>query len=455
MTCGVDPLTIGTINIYTARLKRAWNESNADWNSPDTGTNWGLNGADESSDRGLWEPPFHGYGNNTFSINVTAIVQEAVRNSRNSIDILVTATGTSYNCHMSESVTTSSRPSLEVTHTNGTHTNGGSLNPNFVEDGAALMNSDSFILSAATNPTLSWDSSTGVDAQIQLSVSPQFKSDADDTWFYNTKDNSSLFTISSGSGEMQVPTGDELSNATTMYYRMRAVDSTDTIGAWQSGYFHLPGHSVSEVNGYGQFTFSFDDLGLVDKTIEDSFIGSSNSLKNTNFGQEENITVGSSPNLDQYGLMRVNLDDVGLHTNATIISASLVMERSSFSGTADVSMHIMDSEEWTETGVTWRKYDGTYYWNDGGRSPSMSISTFEGDQSSSTIETDITAALQKWIDDNRDATQSGNNPKKDMEIMMVASTFGVEESTTQFVNLCSTEALSCNQPYLDLSLIHI
>ena len=114
MTCGVDPLTIGTINIYTARLKRAWNESNADWNSPDTGTNWGLNGADESSDRGLWEPPFHGYGNNTFSINVTAIVQEAVRNSRNSIDILVTATGTSYNCHMSESVTTSSRPSLEA-----------------------------------------------------------------------------------------------------------------------------------------------------------------------------------------------------------------------------------------------------------------------------------------------------------------------------------------------------
>ena len=47
--------------------------------------------------------------------------------------------------------------------------------------------------------------------------------------------------------------------------------------------------------------------------------------------------------------MRVNLDDVGLHTNATIISASLVMERSSYSGTADVSMHIMDSEEWTET----------------------------------------------------------------------------------------------------------
>ena len=38
--------------------------------------------------------------------------------------------------------------------------------------------------------------------------------------------------------------------------------------------FHLPGHSVSQVDGYGQFSFGFDDLGLVDKTIEDSFIDS-------------------------------------------------------------------------------------------------------------------------------------------------------------------------------------
>ena len=65
----------------------------------------------------------------------------------------------------------------------------------------------------------------------------------------------------------------------------------------------------------------------------------------------------------------------------------------------------------------------------------MSVGAFEGDQSSSTIETDITAALQKWIDDNRDAIQSGNSPEKGMDIMMVASTFGIEESTTQSVNL--------------------
>ncbi|MBA4694882.1 MAG: DNRLRE domain-containing protein, partial [Candidatus Poseidoniales archaeon] len=186
LTCGVDPLEIGSINIFTSRMKKTWNESTATWNGPDSGSNWGLNGADDVSDHGTWEPPFYGYANNTFALNVTAIVQDAVINSRNTIDILIAATGTSYSCHMSESMDTNSRPSLSVTHQNGTHTTGGSLVPNFVEDGAALMDETQFILSAASNPELSWESSTGTQAQVQLSLSPEFKSDADDTWYYNT-----------------------------------------------------------------------------------------------------------------------------------------------------------------------------------------------------------------------------------------------------------------------------
>ena len=111
---------------------------------------------------------------------------------------------------------------------------------------------------------------------------------------------------------------------------MRAVDSAGTIGTWNSGYFHLPGHSVSEVDGYGQFTFSFDDLGLVEKTIEDSFIDSTGAVKNTNMGSEANITVGSSSSSDQYGLLRLNLDDVGMHHNSSIVSATLSLDRVSF-----------------------------------------------------------------------------------------------------------------------------
>ena len=453
LTCGIDPLTIGTIDIFSSRLKTSWDEANVTWNSPDDGQNWGLSGADDDSDHGTWEPPFYGYANNTFTINVTAIVQDAVINSRGSIDIILAATGSEYTCHMSESTDSNSRPSLSITHQNGTHSNGGSLAPNFVDDGAALMDEDEFLLKAATNPELSWASMSGSNAQVQLSNNIDFKSDSDSAWYYNTIDNSSLFTINTAAGEgsMVVPNGHELSNSTTMYYRMRAIDSAGTIGAWSTGNFHLPGHSVSLVDGYGQFSFSFDDLGLVEKTIEDSFIDSSNVAKNTNMGSDGNITVGSSSSTDQYGLLRINLDDIGMHDNSSIVSAILSLERLSFSGSAVVSFHIMDGEEWTETGVTWRKYDGTYYWDDGGRMPSMSVGLFEGDQSSSTIEVNLTAAIQKWIDDNNAASSSATSTSDSIELMMVASTWGIEESSSKFVNLCSTEATGCDQPSLEIT----
>ena len=453
LTCGIDPLTIGTIDIFSSRLKTSWDEANVTWNSPDDGQNWGLSGADDDSDHGTWEPPFYGYANNTFTINVTAIVQDAVINSRGSIDIILAATGSEYTCHMSESTDSSSRPSLSITYQNGTHSNGGSLAPNFVDDGAALMDEDEFLLKAATNPELSWVSMSGSNAQVQLSNNIDFKSDSDSAWYYNTIDNSSLFTINTAAGEgsMVVPNGHELSNSTTMYYRMRAIDSAGTIGAWSTGNFHLPGHSVSLVDGYGQFSFSFDDLGLVEKTIEDSFIDSSNVAKNTNMGSDGNITVGSSSSTDQYGLLRINLDDIGMHDNSSIVSAILSLERLSFSGSAVVSFHIMDGEEWTETGVTWRKYDGTYYWDDGGRMPSMSVGLFEGDQSSSTIEVNLTAAIQKWIDDNNVASSSATSTSDSIELMMVASTWGIEESSSKFVNLCSTEATGCDQPSLEIT----
>ena len=35
--------------------------------------------------------------------------------------------------------------------------------------------------------------------------------------------------------------------------------------------------------------------------------------------------------------------------------------------------------------------------------------------------------------------------------MMVASTWGIEESSSQFVNLCSTEASGCDQPTLEIT----
>ena len=451
LTCGINPLDIDSINIYTATLKKTWVESSASWTGPDNGVFWGMDGADDTSDRGEWEPPFYGYDNNTFQINITAIAQDAVINNKTAFNILVAATGSPYSCHMSESLSTNSRPSLSITHQSGSHTNGGTLNPNFVEDGAALMDTTQFVLTAETNPEITWDSFTGTDAQVQLSLSPQFKDENDDTWYYNSDDNSSMFTINTNSGSITIPTQDSLSNGTTIHYRIRSVDSTDTIGDWEIGYFHLPYHDVTISDGYGQISIDFDDLSLSENTIEDTFVDSSSAARNTNMGSSENITVGSSSNSNQYGLMRINMDDIGLHSNSSIISANLVMSRSAYTGSADVSLHIMSGENWEESSVTWRKYDGINDWNDGGRLPSMSIGDFTGDQSSATIDVNITAALQYWNDQSNSATQTTTLSSKALDLMMVASTWGQEVSTSQFVNLCSSEANSCNKPKLEIT----
>ena len=451
LTCGIQPEFLDNISIYSTRTKKIWDEANVTWNERDATKYWTIGGAEGSNDRGLWEPPLYGYDNNTFELNVTPIVQDAVINSRSSIDLLIAGTGSSYNCHLSESTNTSSRPYLSITHQNGTHTSGGSLSPNFVEDGAALMDEDEFLLKAETNPELTWENMNGNHAQVQLSTQEDFRSELDDYWYYNTVDNASMFTITSGNGEITIPSGHDLSNATTMYYRMRAIDSSGTYGSWSNGYFHLPGHTTSQVGNYGQITIDFDDLGLIEDTIEDTFIDSSSAYRNTNMGGEGNITIGASSSSEQYGLMRFNLDDIGLHSNSSIVSAELALDRNSFSGSAYVSFHIMDSEEWTEFGSTWKKYDGTYYWEDGGRVPSMSVGSFDGDQSSDSIVVELTAAIQKWVDDNNALIQSGSTPNAALDLMLVASTFGIEESTTKFVNICSTDATDCDTPTLEIT----
>ena len=103
LTCGVDSSSIETINIFSSRLKKSWDESNATWDGPDSGVNWAMSGAEGSSDRGIWEPPYYGSGNNTVNINVTAIVQDTVANNRSVFNFLLSAQGTAYDCHLSES----------------------------------------------------------------------------------------------------------------------------------------------------------------------------------------------------------------------------------------------------------------------------------------------------------------------------------------------------------------
>ena len=449
LTCGVDIENLSEINIFTSRIKKSWDEANVTWYDSDSNTPWQLPGVEGVADRGDWEPPLYGYGNNTFQINVTSIVQEAVINSKNTIEILVSATNGYYKCHMSESADTNSRPSLIIDHQLGNHSSGGIITPNFVDNGSALMDNNKFLLTAATNPKISWDNMTGNHAEVQISISPDFKSNTDNFWYYNSVVNSSLFTFGSTSGEMTIPPGYEFINSTTMYYRMRATDSTHTVGQWESGFFHLPDHTAVQNGNYGTVNIDFENLGLSEYTFIETFVNSS--MKNSNMGGNSNFTVGTSPSSEQYGLMRINLDDIGLHTNSSIIDATLALERIGFTDNAEVSIHAFYGEEWTEYGATWRKYDGVNGWNDGGRVPSMSVGSFDGNQSSSNIDVNLTVIIQKWIDDNNAALALGLETSSHLDLMLIASTFDIDSTTTKWVTICSSDAYDCNGPSMSIT----
>jgi len=448
LTCGKDPLISGGIAIYAARMvNNNWDLYNATWSQSNTGSNWGMPGADGSNDRGAWEPQVNGYGNATFQINITAIYQYYQSSSSSDFSFLLAGEGTGYDCHMSNSTILNSKPRVLIDYTSNTSmTAGGTLSPDFIEDGKALMANTNFIINAATNPQLTWENLSGRDVQVQLSLNEEFKSINDDTWFYTSQDNATMFTMMTSTGSMVIPSGDDLGNGSTMFYRMRAVDSGDIIGDWESGYFHLPSHSVTD-NGdnTATFSFDFDDLGLTEDSIEDTFIDSSSSTRNTNMGDGNSLTIGTSPSSEQYGLMRFMMDDVGLHEDSAIISATLNLNRDSNSGNANVSIHMMETGVWTEDGVTWRRSDGSTSWADGGREASMSVGSFVGSAGSSLFEVNITSAIQHWLDQ-----YNAGSPDQSLDLMMVASTMGWSQASTDSVNFNTTES-GANGPSLQIT----
>ena len=82
LTCGINQNDVDSITIYPTRLKQSWSESNATWQSSDNGVNWNNPGADGEQDREIWSVPTYGYGNQTFSINVTEYAQDAINQFR-------------------------------------------------------------------------------------------------------------------------------------------------------------------------------------------------------------------------------------------------------------------------------------------------------------------------------------------------------------------------------------
>ena len=119
---GVSFDTTDTV-LYPARLLTDFDEANATHNVSDTGTPWNESGADALGvDRGHWEPgDFVALGASSqyriFTLNLTSLVQDALRNGEGNMSIIISGVGMPLVCASSEHPYSTRRPSLDFEYT--------------------------------------------------------------------------------------------------------------------------------------------------------------------------------------------------------------------------------------------------------------------------------------------------------------------------------------------------
>ncbi len=391
--------------VYPAATSASWNES-ATWNSRNGVLAWAQPGVDGTTDRDGWEP-FHltaplniGGGSSTVELNVTALTQAAVASSQSSLDLVISAHEAQYDCELNETLNVANKPVLIVDSSASTAGTGGQITPDFVSDGAPLMTGD-FILSADLTPSMTWNTYSGILAEVQVSLDSSFKSTEDDyAWLFNSDIQTSLFTLAGTTGSLAIPSSAAFENGTYMHYRMRSMDTTGILGSWETGSFFLPEHDVID-NGDGTATIAvnINDLSTDLNFIEDAVADENN--KNTNYGSSTTLDATLSSNKETIPHFRLAFDALGMHSNATILEASLNLTRSTSSGSATLALHEMDNDgAWNEDELTWLRKKTSQWWRSGGRgliSHATDTGIF-GSQISDDFSFDLTPTLQQHLD---------------------------------------------------------
>ena len=404
LECTTDMLGPAGMTAYVSSMDRMWNGSHATWLAYASNQPWTEAGAEGTGDRGDWEPPASLTGNGTLTLNVTSIAQEAARSNAAYVSVLVASFGETYDCAMSESIVAADRPLLTMDVTSGqSATSGATVSTDLpVEDGMPWMES-SFLLQPVTTPTLAYEFNTGTDVEIQLSNEADWRSETDADWHFSTL--WSTFASTGTSGSFNLPSTLALVNGTTMHMRIRAVDSGDQWGPWDSTSFLLPTlNVVDNGDGTASMTFGPTDTGLENNFLQDAFVNETR--KTITYGSDAVLESSMTSNKERLIHLRASLNQLGLHDNLTIVSADLKMTRASYNGDAAVSVHGMETSGlWVEEEITWNRMSSSgVQWYDGGRSNgTAAVALAQSDQTSDTFTFELDHAVQNYLDGGDDA----------------------------------------------------
>ena len=394
------PNTISAINLYAASVEKSWRETESTWINSDSTTFWQTAGGDDVGlDRSEWEIPaskiqIAGSGVYNYTFNVTKLVQQDSIDNETTFDFILSAVGGMLQCVQTTQIYP---PYLAIETSSVTPGDGGSVTSDFVADGMPLMSND-FILKAETKPTLSYNNLNGSHVEFQLSLGEDFRNRTDLDWVYSTLNNP--FTTTSNSGSFTIPSSDSFSNGSTVYYRVRSLDSTGMISDWTKGKFFLPDLEVIDNNdGTATILAGAQSLNLEDiELIEDVMVSSSS--PNTQLGDLDTLMVQSDTSALSIIHTRLNSQYLGLNSSLAIISAEFEFSRTSALPTVSMlSLHSNTDVGWVENEATWNNYANGLSWESGGinavgfASNTMLMSDQSSNKFSFSIEDTIQSSL--------------------------------------------------------------
>jgi len=354
--------------LYPATIVSNIAPSEVSWDEIADDISWQQPGANGQNDRTAWETPSQSQlisgATYDYTFNVTKLAQKSLDLSRTKFDILVSGIGGLVKCAKQSNATAAYHPVLSITHTSGVHGNGGSVDTNFAQDDMPLM-TDTFISVADVNPEISYEQLVGSGVEFQFSNSSDFRDITDLNWIYSTMTNT--FASTGSSGDYIIPTSDAFPLGSIINYRYRSLDYTSKLSEWITGNFLLPSYSVTNNNnGTATIELGKNDFYLQNfELIEDTFVDSSNPTQN--YGESTSLSISTSQAQQSFVHLRINTHLLGLSNNATIIEASIALERDAYTSQSPIlSIHRSLSDAWDEDEITWNYGSIGQSWSNGG-----------------------------------------------------------------------------------------
>ena len=390
--------SVGKTVFYASTLYANHSLATATWNVTGLGTNWSAPGANGAGESGDWEPPYSTTSSTvSTAINVTALIQEQLRSGSSQITLAVTSVGDPVNCATKEATTASDRPILRVNYASIGSTSQGGVTLTSPVMNEALTQSNVLGLTADSTPTIEWADLNGNNVEVQISNGSDYRVASDGSWVWNSWNDASAFTFTNSTiGTFETPSSSSIPSGSDFYARIRSATSDSILSDWVSVRFLLPDHDVTtEADGTQSFTVRNNSAGY-GGTVEETYITSGNT--SFNGGSASNLVVGHSNDSnisESVMLLRINFGEIGLHENASIHEADLVLRRTDRERWPVISVSVLNDNEWTQHGANWTSNGAGSTWSNGARDlVGTSFGGVNGNQTSPQLTFDLVPLIR-------------------------------------------------------------